>query len=489
VQISPATLTTFFIYVVAMFAIAWVAYKRTHNLGDYLLGGRKLSAPVAALSAGASDMSGWLLLGLPGAVYLGGLGESWIVFGLVFGAWLNWTLVAKPLRIATESYGSLTLPDYLTARFDDRGNLLRLVSAVVILLFFTFYAASGLVAGALLFSSTFGLSYYSALFLGAVVIVGYTMIGGFLAVSWTDMVQGLLMLLALVVVPLVMLYELGGLSSAIEQLERIDPKFLLLNDGMGFIGIASLLAWGLGYFGQPHILTRFMAIESPEKVPTARWVAMSWMVIVSVAALAVGLIGMAYLNHIGLPLADKDSEKVFIFLTQIVFNPWVGGVLLAAILAAIMSTIDSQLLVSSSALSEDFYKTLINPSATDKQLMMVGRLTVLVISIVAVGIALDPTSKVLGLVSYAWAGLGASFGPVILLSLYYRNMSKTAALAGMVTGAVTVVVWKQLDGGIFELYELLPAFCLASIAIPIVTQYTSTPESVTSRFDRALSGS
>lgn len=444
---------------------------------------------MAALSAGASDMSGWLLLGLPGAAYLGGLGESWIVIGLVVGAWFNWTLVATRLRIATESYGSLTLPDYLTARFDDQGNLLRLVSAVVILLFFTFYTASGLVAGALLFSSTFGLSYYSALFIGGVVIVGYTMIGGFLAVSWTDLVQGLLMLLALVVVPLVMLFELGGVSSAIEQIKSVDDKFLLLNDGMGFIGIASLLAWGLGYFGQPHILTRFMAIESPAKVPMARWVAMSWMVIVSVSALAVGLIGMAYLNHIGQPLADKDSEKVFIFLTQIVFNPWIGGVLLAAILAAIMSTIDSQLLVSSSALSEDFYKTLINPSATDQQLMMVGRLTVLLISIVAVGIALDPASKVLGLVSYAWAGLGASFGPVILLSLYYRNMNKTAALAGMITGAVTVVVWKQLDGGIFELYELLPAFCFASISIIIITRFSATPESVSSRFDRALRGS
>jgi sodium/proline symporter len=297
------------------------------------------------------------------------------------------------------------------------------------------------------------------------------------------------MLLALVVVPLVMLFELGGVSSAIEQIKIVDPKFLSLTDGMGFIGIASLLAWGLGYFGQPHILTRFMAIESPAKVPRARWVAMSWMVIVSVSALAVGLVGMVYLNHIGQPLAAGDSEKVFISLTQIVFNPWIGGVLLAAILAAIMSTIDSQLLVSSSALSEDFYKTLINPSATDQQLITVGRLTVLIISIIAVGIALDPASKVLGLVSYAWAGLGASFGPVILLSLYYRNMSKTAALAGMVTGAVTVVVWKQLEGGIFELYELLPAFCFASISIVITTQFSDTPESVSSRFDRALSDS
>lgn len=485
---SLATLTTFFVYVVAMFAIAWVGYRRTHDLGDYLLGGRKLSAPVTALSAGASDMSGWLLLGLPGAAYLGGLGESWIVIGLVLGAWFNWTLVAARLRIVTESYGALTLPDYLTARFDDQGNVIRVVSSVVILLFFTFYAASGLVAGALLFSSLFDLSYYSALLLGAVVIVGYTMIGGFLAVSWTDFVQGLLMLLALVVVPLVMLYELGGVNSTIEEIRLIDPDFLSLTDGISLMGIVSLLAWGLGYFGQPHILARFMAIESAEKVGSARWVAMSWMVIITMSALAVGVIGMVYLNHIDQPLVPKDSEKVFILLTQILFNPWVGGVLLAAILAAIMSTIDSQLLVSSSALSEDFYKTLINPTATDQQLILVGRMTVLAISIVAVVIALDPASKVLGMVSYAWAGLGASFGPVILLSLYYRNMSKRAALAGMITGAVIVVVWKQLQGGIFELYELFPAFCIACIVILFVSRISESSEQVSLRFVRALGG-
>lgn len=480
------TLATFLVYVVSMFAIAWVAYKRTHDLGDYLLGGRKLSAPVAALSAGASDMSGWLLLGLPGAAYLGGVGESWIVIGLVIGAWFNWTLVAARLRIVTESYNSLTLPDYLAARFDDKGNLLRLVSAVVILLFFTFYTASGLVAGALLFSSTFDLSYYSALLLGAVIIVGYTMIGGFLAVSWTDFVQGLLMLLALVVLPIVMLVELGGIGDTVEAIRTIDPEFLSLTDGMSIIGIASLLAWGLGYFGQPHILTRFMAIESPGKVNTAKWVAMSWMIVITMSALAVGVIGMVYLNHISQPLAAGDSEKVFIFLTQIVFNPWVGGVLLAAILAAIMSTIDSQLLVSSSALSEDFYKTLVNPSATDQQLMVAGRLTVLAISVVAVGIAMDPTSKVLGLVSYAWAGLGASFGPVILLSLYYRSMSQKAALMGMITGAGTVVAWKQLEGGLFDLYELLPAFCLACAVIIITSKFSPPGPGVNSRFERAL---
>ncbi len=486
---SAPTLATFTVYLVAMFAIAWIAYRRTHNLGDYLLGGRGLSAPVAALSAGASDMSGWLLLGLPGAIYLGGLGESWIVIGLIIGAWLNWSLVAMRLRLVTDHYGALTIPDYLAARFSDSSHMLRLVSALVILLFFTFYTASGLVAGALLFSSIFDMSYISALLTGALVIVGYTMVGGFLAVSWTDFVQGLLMLLALLVVPLVMIYELGGIESTIQQIDAIDPDFLLLTNNASLVGVASLLAWGLGYFGQPHIMVRFMAVDSPHNVIRAKRIGLTWMMTSILCALAIGLVGMAYLESVGKPLAANDSEKVFIQLTQLVFNPWIGGIFLAAILAAVMSTIDSQLLVSSSALSEDFYKTLVNPGATDIQLMLAGRITVLVISIVAIAIAFDPESKVLGLVSYAWAGLGASFGPLILFSLYDKNMNRHAALAGMVTGAVTVVAWKQIEGGIFELYELLPAFLFSCVAILLVSRLTPTPLATTESFQRALSGS
>lgn len=472
---SIPTLTTFCIYIIAMLAIGVVAWRATGSLDDYLLGGRSLSPGVTALSAGASDMSGWLLLGLPGAVYVSGLSESWIVIGLVIGAFLNWTLVARRLRVSTASLGSLTLPDYLEARFQDRSKLLRIVSALVILLFFTFYAASGMVAGAKLFSSTFGLSYFVSLFIGAFVIVGYTTIGGFLAVSWTDFVQGMMMLFALVIVVVVMVVELHGPAPAFGTLTSINPDLTHLFRGTTTIGIASLLAWGLGYFGQPHILVRFMAIRQPERMNEARLVGMSWMIVSIVSALGVGLFGIAYLSDAGQPLANADSENVFIVLTQMIFNPWIAGILLAAILAAVMSTIDSQLLVSSSALSEDFYKTWLRPNASHRELLLVGRITMLTISAIAIALATDPQSKVLGLVSYAWAGLGASFGPVLLMSLYWRSMTRNGALAGMVTGAVTVVVWKQLTGGIFDLYELLPAFVFSLAAIVVVSKVGQSP--------------
>lgn len=473
---SFATLTTFCVYILAMLGIGVLAYRSTNNLGDYILGGRRLGPGVAALSAGASDMSGWLLLGLPGALYLGGLGEAWIVIGLLLGALANWTFVARPLRESTEQLDALTLPDYLEARFNDDSRLLRLTSAVVILLFFTFYAASGMVAGATLFSTTFGLSYLTSLLVGAVVIVAYTAVGGFLAVSWTDFIQGILMFLALLAVPMFMIGELGGPGQTLVLLEAIDPTHLSLFADASIIGVLGLLAWGLGYFGQPHILVRFMAIDTPENVGRARMIGMSWMLLSSIGALGVGIIGIAYLADIGQPLASVDSETIFIRATQLLFNPWIAGVLLAGILAAVMSTIDSQLLVSSSALSEDFYKTWLKPHASESELVMVGRVTVIMIAVIAVLIALDPESKVLTLVSYAWAGLGASFGPVVLMSLYFKDMNRDGALAGMVVGAVTVVVWKQLEGGVFELYELLPAFCFSLVAIYGVSRLTRNRE-------------
>ncbi len=464
----PTTLT-FLAYLIAMLGIGVYAYQRTHNLTDYILGGRRLGPAVTALSAGASDMSGWLLLGLPGAIYVSGLVESWIVIGLVAGALLNWLFVAQPLRRLTAGLGAITLPDYLELRFQHERKVLRVVSAFVVLLFFTFYTASGLVAGAKLFTSTFEMSYNFALFAGAVVIIAYTAIGGFLAVSWTDLVQGLLMMAALVIVPLVIVTEMGGVGAIVSQL---DASQLNMSEGVTLMAVVSLLAWGLGYFGQPHILARFMAIENPAYVPQATLIGMAWMVISTVAAVLVGLFGIVYLAD--QPLAD--GERIFIQLTQVVFNPWIAGILLAAILAAVMSTIDSQLLVSSSALSEDFYKTWFRPDATDQELVKVGRITVLLIACVALFIASDPDSRVLGLVSYAWAGLGASFGPVVLLSLYWQRMTGWGALAGLVTGAVTVVVWKQLSGGLFDLYELLPGFVFGVVAIIGVSLLDSEPE-------------
>lgn len=281
-----------------------------------------------------------------------------------------------------------------------------------------------------------------------------------------------MMLFALVIVAVVMLVELGGPAQAVGSLESLDPSYTNFLSGASVGGIISLLAWGLGYFGQPHILVRFMAIRSPERMGEARLVGMSWMIVSIVSALAVGLFGIGYLDHLGEALPQDQSEQIFIVLTQMGFNPWIAGILLAGILAAVMSTIDSQLLVSSSALSEDFYKTWLRPGASQRELVFVGRLTMLIISAVAIAIATDLQSKVLGLVSYAWAGLGASFGPVLLISLYWKGMTRDGALVGMIVGAVTVVMWKQLHGGVFDLYELLPAFVFSSPAVFVVSKLT-----------------
>ena len=467
---SP-TLITFTGYFLVLCAIGFAAWRATRTAEDYILGGRRLGPAVTALSAGASDMSGWLLLGLPGAVYLAGIQESWIVVGLVVGAWCNWRFVAPRLRTSTADLdGSLTLPEYLARRFDDRTHVLRIVTTVVIIVFFTFYTAAGLVAGAKLFQSTLGTDYYTALIIGIGVIVAYTSIGGFLAVSWTDAFQATLMLIALVAVPIIVVSELGGVEGTLNHLQAQAPAVLRLTGGLTTIGLVSLLAWGLGYFGQPHILARFMAIEDVSLMTDARRIGMSWMVIITGAAVAVGLTGIAWFGLESTPtLADADAETIFIQLSQLMFNPWIAGALLAAILAAVMSTIDSQLLVASSALTEDVYKPLMRPTASDTEIVWIGRIAVGLIALVATFIAWDPSNQVLALVSYAWAGLGASFGPVILLSLYWSRMSRWGALAGVLVGGLVVVFWKQLEGGWFDVYEILPGFVAATIAVVVVS--------------------
>jgi len=419
---------------------------------------------VTALSVGASDMSGWLLLGLPGAVYLSGLGEAWIGFGLVFGAWLNWLFVAKRLRIYTQvANNSLTLPDFFENRFNDSHGLLKLVSALTILIFFTFYASSGMVGGAILFEKVFGLDYTVALLIGSFIIVSYTFVGGFFAVSWTDFFQGCLMLIALIIVP-VSIFSQPDTQAGFEQ---IDPAMLsFINENTTVIGLVSLLAWGLGYFGQPHILSRFMAIGSPKDLVLSRRIAMTWMIVSLFGALATGIAGSLYFA--AEPL--ENSETVFIHLAHAAFNPWVGGLLIAAILSAIMSTIDSQLLVCSSVITEDFYLKWLRPQASSKELMLVGRIGVIAIALVAGVVALNPESSVLGLVSYAWAGFGAAFGPVVLLSLFWQGYSRNGAIATILVGAITVVVWKQMTGGIFELYEIVPGFIFAMLVGVIVSK-------------------
>ncbi|WP_025821737.1 sodium/proline symporter PutP [Shewanella marina] len=462
-NIDTPVLITFVGYLIFMIAIGFIAYKATDTVDDYILGGRKMGPAVTALSVGASDMSGWLLLGLPGAVYLGGLGEAWIGFGLVVGAWLNWLIIAKRLRIYTElADNALTLPDFFEKRFADNSGSLKIISAVTIIIFFTFYASSGMVGGAILFEQVFGLEYTTALVIGSVIIVTYTFVGGFFAVSWTDFFQGCLMLIALLVVPIAIFTQVD--SNSLDQLK--PEMFDLISQETTFIGIISLLAWGLGYFGQPHILSRFMAIGKVEHLVVSRRIAMSWMILALIGALATGLAGAVY--FMDEPLTNH--ETVFIQLSKIAFNPWIGGFLIAAILSAIMSTIDSQLLVCSSVITEDVYRKWLRPQASSQELMLVGRCGVIVIAIIAVLFAFDPKSSVLGLVSYAWAGFGAAFGPVVILSLFWSNYSKNGAIATIIVGAATVIIWKQMSGQIFDIYEIVPGFILAMLAGFIVSK-------------------
>ncbi|MGO4889654.1 sodium/proline symporter PutP [Anaerobacillus sp. MEB173] len=471
-----ATLITFIIYLVGMLGIGLFFYRMTSNLSDYVLGGRRLGGSVAALSAGASDMSSWLLLGLPGYAYVAGMEAIWICVGLSVGAYLNWQFVAKRLRQYTEVAGdAITIPSYIENRFHDQTKLLRVISAIVILVFFAFYTSAGLVGGALLFESSFGLSYTNALIIGAVVIISYTFLGGFLAVSWTDFFQGILMFLALVIVPVVAISHLGGWQETVNAVGNVDPAHLDVFANVTTLSIISLVAWGLGYFGQPHIITRFMAVSSVKEIPKARFIGMTWMVIALFGAIFTGFAGIAYFAGSGAPIAAGAEETVFILFTQILFDPWVAGFLLAAILSAIMSTIDSQLLVSSSALAEDFYKSIFRRNASETELVWVGRFGVLLIAVIATLLALNPENTVLDLVGYAWAGFGAAFGPVIILSLFWKRMTRNGALAGMIIGGAVVIIWSRIQGGWFDLYEIVPGFLLSLIAIIIVSLLDKEP--------------
>jgi len=459
---------TFGLYFVVLLGLGILAWQRTGNLSDYILGGRKLGSGVTALSAGASDMSGWLLLGLPGAAYLTGLEAGWIAVGLLIGTWANWRVVASRLRIATENLDdSLTLPDYFQRRFADRSGILRILPGLFIFLFFSLYVLAGLVAGGRLFETVFELPYLWAVTTGAVAIILYTFLGGYLAVSWTDALQAMLMVIALVAVPL-MVFSTGetGLFDAARELnpELLNPFTDTDGNPLGVLAVLSLLAWGLGYFGQPHILARFMGISAVGELTRARRIAVGWVSICLVAAILVGLAGIGGLTT---TLEGPDSESVFMRLVEVLFHPVVAGFCLAAILAAVMSTADSQLLVASSAVAEDFYKGLIRPDASQGELVWISRGSVIAIALVALWLAADPDRTVLDLVSYAWAGLGAAFGPVIVVSLLWSGMSRIGAIAGMLVGGLTVVVWGQLSGGLFDVYEILPAviFALAVIFI------------------------
>ncbi|MDR3013784.1 MAG: sodium/proline symporter PutP [Delftia acidovorans] len=475
-SVNTPTLITFVIYIAAMVLIGLAAYRSTNNFSDYILGGRSLGSFVTALSAGASDMSGWLLMGLPGAIYLSGISESWIAIGLICGAYLNWLFVAGRLRVHTEHNGNaLTLPDYFSTRFEDNSRLLRVISALVILVFFTIYCASGIVAGARLFESTFGMSYETALWAGAAATIAYTFVGGFLAVSWTDTVQASLMIFALILTPIIVLFATGGVEPTFAAIELKDAANFDMFKGASLVGILSLMAWGLGYFGQPHILVRFMAASSVQTIPSARRISMTWMILCLAGAVAVGFIGIPYFaaHPEGAAAVNANAETVFMEITKQLFNPWISGALLAAILAAVMSTLSCQLLVCSSALTEDIYRTFLRKNASQIELVWIGRAMVLLVAVIAIAIASNPDSKVLGMVSYAWAGFGAAFGPVIILSLFWGRMTRGGALAGIITGAVTVLVWKQF--GWLGLYEIIPGFILAWLATVVVSRMGPAP--------------
>lgn len=472
---STPLIVTFAVYLLATVAIGFIAWRSTRTFDDYILGGRSLGSYVTAMSAGASDMSGWLLMGLPGALYAGGASEAWIAFGLIVGAWANWRYVAGPLRLYTErTRNALTLPDYFTHRFADHSRILRILSALVILVFFAVYCASGIVAGARLFESVFGVPYAQAIWYGAAATILYTLIGGFLAVSWTDTVQATLMIFALIITPVMVIVGNGGLAPSLAVIEQVDPSRLQWVGAGGVVAIVSALAWGLGYVGQPHILARFMAADSVATIPSARRIGMTWMVLCLFGAMSVGFFGIAWFGahpQAAAPV-NANAERVFIVLAEQLFNPWIAGVLLSAILAAVMSTLSCQLLVCSSALTEDFYRGFIRMQAGHRELVWVGRAMVLLVALVAIGIASNPDSRVLGLVSYAWAGFGAAFGPVVVLSLVWGRMTRNGALAGMVVGALTVIVWKQTGNA---LYEMLPGVVAATVAVVLASLLDKSP--------------
>jgi SSS family solute:Na+ symporter len=476
---AVGTMISLALYFVVMLGIGIYAYRKsTSDVSGFMLGGRSLGPGVTALSAGASDMSGWMLMGVPGLMFTVGLSSAWISFGLVLGAYLNYLIVAPRLRTYTEmANDSITLPDFFENRFADSSHALRITSSIVIILFFTLYTSSGIVAGGKLFESSFGLTYEVGLYITAGVVVLYTLFGGFLAVSLTDFVQGCIMFIALVLVPIVAISDVGGTDAMMQAIEKVDPTFIDLFSGVTIITIISAMAWGLGYFGQPHIIVRFMAIRSVEDVPAARRIGMSWMIVSLFGAMATGLAGVAYAAKVGLVV--DDAETIFILLGQVLFHPLIAGFILAAILAAIMSTISSQLLVTSSSLTGDIYQAFLNKNASEKQLVLVGRISVALVAIVAIFLAYDRESSILTLVSNAWAGFGAAFGPLVIMSLYWKKMNRHGALAGMLTGAITVLVWIYapitLNGQQLSdvMYEIVPGFIMASIAIVLVSRLTT----------------
>lgn len=470
-------INAFVFYIGLMMAIGVYYYRQTKNMSDYFLGNRRLGAWVTSLSAEASDMSGWMLMGVPGFAYLAGLNAGWIAVGIALGTWANWQFVAARLRRYTELAGNaLTLPEFLQNRYKDNSNLLRIVPAIFILIFFILYTSSGFVSAGKLFETVFGLDFSVAILLGAGSVVFYTLIGGFLAVSRTDFIQGVMMFFAILLVPICAAMSLGGFGETVTAISNykasmFDPFLKPEGDTITLIEIISLMAWGIGYFGQPHILVRFMAVKSTAELPQATRIAMTWVILSLAAAVAVGMVGTVYLTT---PLEGTDSEKVFLVMTNQLFPPIIAGVVLSAVLAAIMSTASSQLLVAASAFAQDFYKTLLRKDATQSELVWISRASVLIIASIAVYLGFNPDSFILDMVAYAWAGFGAAFGPALLMSLFWKRTTKIGVIAGIIVGGVTIIAWKNFAP--FELYEIVPGFIFSLVAIFIVSKLDKEPD-------------
>ena len=472
------------VYFGAMIGIGLYAFRKTKGGEDYMLGGRQLHPFVAALSAGASDMSGWLLMGLPGALYMSGMVEAWIAIGLTIGAGLNWIFVAPRLRQYTQIAGNaITVPSYFGNRLHDRTNILRIAAGLIILVFFTFYVSSGMVAGGVFFQSMFGGPYLVGMLLVGGVTIVYTLFGGFLGASYTDVVQGLIMLVSLLVVPITAMFVVGGPAAMFDSVREVDPSFGSLVSGGTWVGILSAVAWGLGYFGQPHIIVRFMALRSSRDAKYGTVVGMTWMILCVGGAVFTAMAGLAYFQqNQDVQITDAtNGESVFLDLAQILFHPLIAGILLAAVLAAIMSTVSSQLIVTTSALVEDIVGG-VGVKLGDVAKLWGGRIGVLVVSVIAVVLALDPDSSVLALVAFAWAGFGSAFGPIVLLSLFWRRLTMAGAAVGMVAGAVVAFVWGQFEPdvtiGLFgeqHLYEIIPGFATCLVLAVVFSLITPQP--------------
>ena len=486
------------IYLAIMLAIGWWGYRQTSQYDDYVLGGRGLPPFVAALSAGASDMSGWLLMGLPGALFLTGMSEAWMAIGLLIGAWANWKFVAPRLRAYTEvAQNSITVPSFFENRLRDKSRALRILSAVIIIFFFTFYVASGMVSGGRYFEATFDGSYLTGMLVVAAITIIYTFVGGFLAVSYTDVVQGLVMLVSLLVVPIMGLIALdnpGDIFSfaadnpyASYTEDDLNTTYFSMFAGVSAAVIIGNLAWGLGYFGQPHIIVRFMALRSPSEAKAGRFWGVSWMALALLGGLMTALVSTVYFAQNDAAVTDQvNFETVFLDLSRILFHPLIAGLVLTAVLAAIMSTMSSQLLVVSSSLIEDLYKIVAKTKPSERTLLLLSRGAVLVVALIALALSINPNDSILGLVGFAWAGFGAAFGPIVLASLYWKRLNSAGAIAGMATGAVVSIGWGMSPLSDL-MYEIVPGIIASTVVMIIVTLATKPPQQeIVDEFDEAV---